>query len=132
MDSFSMIALNVDPGKTACLDLGCSGRPVIGQLRMPAGSSSRPAWNFAMIEVVPQHPPLQKLSPYFLAAIDRHGGFCIDGVIPGHYALSVGFFNKANGYGLKNHGFAVPTAPEKLSQRPVDLGVLTLEPSPRP
>jgi hypothetical protein len=133
LETFCMIALHVDPGKTTHVNLGGSGRPVIGQVRMPAGSSSNAAWNFAIVEVIPEHPPLKKLSPYFLATVDHRGNFCIDDVIPGQYQLNFRFFDedKDNGYYLKGYRFAVPAVIEKLSQRPVDLGVLTLAPAPR-
>jgi hypothetical protein len=64
------------------------------------------------------------LNPGFQATLDSQGNLTIDGVPAGDYELSVqvaGIKEKA-----LRHRFSVPAVDQKLLQRPVDLGVLTL------
>jgi len=62
----------------------------------------------------------------FEANADRDGNFAIDDVPPGTYLLYV-YFPQRPGPHVQGHRFTVPKVNEKLSQRPVDLGTLTLQ-----
>ena len=53
------IAANFPAGKTTHIDLGGSGRPVIGKLEPPAGFSEKVLWNFATVDVQTYLPELK-------------------------------------------------------------------------
>jgi len=118
-------------GQTTHVDFGFSGRPVIGQLRHSADLKHASPWSFADIDVEPLVRLFNK--PEFEATADREGNFSIDGVPPGEYVLKVVVRSKSPfefpPERLANRRFTVPEINEKLSQRPVDLGVLTLKPT---
>jgi hypothetical protein len=126
MESAPRIQTNVTAGKSTHVDFGATGRPVTGQLRHASDGQAETPWNFAYINVMPMVPLFQ--APIFLATIDRDGNFSIDDVPPGEYSIRVFFYRNAN-ESLTNHRFTVPQINEKLWQRPVDLGVLTLTPN---
>ncbi|HET6328544.1 MAG TPA: hypothetical protein VFG04_27925 [Planctomycetaceae bacterium] len=126
--SRSLTTVEVIAGKTARIDFGNSGRPVIGQLRLAPNSKQTMGWSFAMIQLNAKEPRTGKASSYFMASVDRNGNFCIDDVPPGKYIMST-YFPKGPQESLSNYHFTVPAINEKFSQRPVDLGVLTLEPA---
>jgi hypothetical protein len=126
MDSAPRIQTNLTAGKTTHVEFGATGRPVTGQLRHASDAEPVTPWNFAYVNVTPLVPLFQ--APTFLATIDRDGNFAIDDVPPGEYSMRVYFYRNANEF-LNNRRFTVPEINEKLSQRPVDLGVLTLAPN---
>jgi len=68
--------------------------------------------------------PASRIS--FSATVDRNGNFSIDDVPIGKYMLNAAFFKPPRDR-LANHEFEVPAIDEKLSQEPVDLGVLTMD-----
>jgi protocatechuate 3,4-dioxygenase beta subunit len=115
-------------GKTTHVDLGVAGRPVIGQLRKPPDSKLDAPLSSAQIFVYVGQAggAMQSDSLQFSATPDREGNFCID-IPPGNYFLNA-FIRSVTGNGTQRRRFTVPTVNEKLSQRPVDLGVLMLEP----
>jgi hypothetical protein len=106
---------------------------VIGQLQHAAHLEHETAWNFAYVDVAPRVPLFQ--APSFGATVDRKGNFSIDDVPPGEYVLRVNFikspFEEGAGERLVDRRFTVPEINEKLSLRPVDLGMLTLESASR-
>jgi hypothetical protein len=126
--SSSKIHVLLTAGQTTGVEFAFSGRPVIGQLRHAADLKQVTPWNFADIDVEPLVPLFNK--PSFEATADREGNFSIDGVPPGEYVLKAAVRSK-NPIELASERlvsrFTVPEISEKLSQRPVDLGVLTLE-----
>jgi hypothetical protein len=124
MISTGSMNVRLEPGETTHFDLGASGRPVIGQLRWPPDAKRTTPWNRALVMLQCNAPKLHDLNPNFTATLDANGNFSIDGVPAGDYEMSVrvaGF----DAIQLK-HDFSVPAIDKKLSQRPVDLGVLTL------
>jgi hypothetical protein len=130
--SSTLISMILIAGQTRRVDFGATGRPVIGQLRHPADSKENAPWSSAMIVINPDiHRPVEGTIS-FMGRVDRDGNFSIHDVPPGRYALDVRFSEKTRGQ-LRDHHFSVPEIDEKLAQRPVDLGVLTLAPAvPRP
>ncbi len=114
-------------GKTTQMDFGANGRPVIGQLSQ--GPSSKPVlpWNTAHVEVASVGQDARQPFLLLQAAVDDNGNFSVNDVPVGQYKLSVGFGQSARGE-FSSFPVTVPAINEKLSQRPVDLGVLTLEP----
>jgi hypothetical protein len=123
MDSVASMTVQLESGKTTHFDLGGSGRPVIGQLRWASNAQS-PRWNHVVLKVDCPTPGPGALKSSFSATLDAQGNFSIDAVPPGDYELIAWIIN-SNGIELR-HRFSVPEIDKKLSQRPVDLGVLTL------
>jgi protocatechuate 3,4-dioxygenase beta subunit len=113
-------------GKTSQVDFGSGGRPVIGQLEIPADSKLDLQIRSAQIYMSQRGEGRQVDAVMFTATPDRKGNFAIDDVPPGNYNLNAFISARGDGY-TKSHQFTVPKVSEKLSQRPVDLGVLTLE-----
>jgi hypothetical protein len=121
MTSSSMVMVDCTDGKTAHVAFGTTGRPVIGQLQRPRDDQSGVALRSAQIMIRREGSQM----PEFSATADRDGNFCIEDVPPGDYILNV-FVPRAAGPRIQVRRFTVPTTIEKLSQRPVDLGVLPL------
>ncbi len=112
-------------GKTFQIDLGGTGRAVVGKLRPPDGFKEKVRWNFALITVRCSTTSPDGASYQFTATVDRDGSFRIDDVPAGDHALSVDFFRADRAVGrLLEHIFHVPPAKD---DKPVDLGTLTLE-----
>ncbi len=118
MTSSAMVPITLKEATTTRIDLGVSGRPVIGQLQTLADSKEEVHWNFALVE-------LDGKDLHFTATADSRGNFCIDDVPAGRYSLTVRF-TITNEVRLDHHRITVPQIDEKLSQRPVDLGVITV------
>jgi hypothetical protein len=124
MDSGQTVGIDPQPGQTTHVDLGAFGRPVIGQLRPPDGEKKAP-WHRALVSINPESPELHFKGPNCTATVNRDGNFCFDDVAPGEYHLIARVIS--TGDHLERHKIKVPAINEKLSQRPVDLGILTLE-----
>ena len=124
--SACLMTANFNSGETTHIDLGASGRPVIGQLRRRPDSSQETPWSFVLVRVDPTNPKDAASRISFSATVDRNGNFSIDDVPIGKYMLNVAFFKPPRDR-LANHEFEVPAIDEKLSQEPVDLGVLTMD-----
>ncbi len=60
--STSLTAVNLPAGKTKHINLGGTGRPIIGKLQPPEGFAGEPRWNFALVWVGPDLP-VQKAVP---------------------------------------------------------------------
>jgi hypothetical protein len=104
---------------------------VIGQLHKPSDSKPDVPLSSAQICVGQEGGGAQADSQLqFTATPDREGNFCIDDVPPGNYFFYV-VIRSMPGNGIHPRRITVPTVNEKLWQRPVDLGVLTLEPMNR-
>ena len=124
MDSGQTVGIELQPGQTTHVDLGAFGRPLIGQLRPPEGEKKAP-WHRALVWINPESPELRFKGPNCTATVNRDGNFCFDDVAPGEYHLVARVIS--TGDHLERHKIKVPAINEKLSQRPLDLGVLTLE-----
>jgi Carboxypeptidase regulatory-like domain len=114
-------------GKTSRVDLGGTGRAVVGKLRPPDGFKEKVRWNFAIVSVRSATKEGNSLGEQFTATVDRDGSFRIDDVPAGDYALSADFFRRDGAGRLLDHFFKVPPAKDDPSESPVDLGALTLE-----
>ncbi len=124
-NSSAVYAIEVQAGKTMKIDLGASGRPVIGQLRVPPNSAVKLGADSVNI-IVDSDDPQPEEPRQFLATVDDEGNFCIDDVPVGDYRISV--FIRAAARIVRFDQFTVPAINEKLSQRPVDLGILPFNP----
>jgi hypothetical protein len=65
-------------GKTAHIDLGGLGRPVIGQLQT-SNPQAKAAWRHATVWIVPEDL-LRVKDPHFTATVNRDGSLCVDDV----------------------------------------------------
>jgi protocatechuate 3,4-dioxygenase beta subunit len=120
MTSSTMVPVTFTAGQTTHVDLGVSGRPVIGQLRTAKGEKPSVAWNFVLVESAGNGRSFQ-------ATVDPEGNFCIDDVPPGEYTLNLQFLKPAQSH-FNRLRFTVTGVNEKFLQRPVDLGVLSVDP----
>jgi uncharacterized GH25 family protein len=125
------VPVDCPAGQTTHVDVGGTGRPVIGQLRRPPESKSGDSLRSASIVVMPaiDWSDIETV-PTFSAKPDSDGNFSLDEIPPGDYLLQA-FVPGAPPLQLQSHHFTVSQINPKLSQRPVDLGVLTLK-TPEP
>ncbi|WP_159452171.1 M56 family metallopeptidase [Singulisphaera sp. GP187] len=124
--SSCMLSAEFPGGKTAHIDLGGTGRPVVGKLRPPDGFDEKVRWNFALVTAQPDAAEAGVAGPYLTASVDRDGHFRIDDVPVGTYSLSVRFDRNGAGQ-LLNHRIEVPAQAGDVAVQAVDLGVLKLE-----
>jgi hypothetical protein len=125
------VPVDCPAGQIMHVDVGGAGRPVIGQLRRPPESKSDVSMSSASIMVMPDIDWFDIESvPTFSAKPDSDGNFSLDEIPPGDYLLHA-FVPGPPPLLLQSHHFTVPRVNPKLSQRPVDLGVLTLK-APEP
>lgn len=124
--SSCMIAAEFPAGKTVHLDLGGTGRAIVGALEPPKGFKDKVRWNFALVTVMADRDEARATAPYITASVGPDGRFRIDDVPPGDYMMRVDFHPMGPG-GLHNHRLKVPPAGAKPADEPVDLGPLTLE-----
>ena len=122
--SAAMIPAEFPAGKTCHLDIGGTGRAVVGKLRPPEGFKDKVRWNFALVTVRTSTTLADGSSYQFTATVDRDGSFRVDDVPAGDHVLSASFFQGDRPGGLRDRAFTVPTAKD---DKPVDLGTLTLE-----
>jgi hypothetical protein len=148
--STKMEAVTLASGETIFLDLGGTGRPVVGKLVPPKRHQGKVLWNFALVYVQADVPPppvipadlpdaaelnrdwqealeaLRSSSPVFTISVNRDGRFRIDDVPAGLYKLSVRFDQHAAGE-LADYQFSVPVMEGGRSDEPLDLGELMLK-----
>jgi protocatechuate 3,4-dioxygenase beta subunit len=123
MGCHASVGVDCQPGKTARLDFGASGRPVVGELRWQPDAKHKDPWNRCLISVHPDHPlPPRDKDAHFDATI-RGGCFSIDAVPSGNYVLEV--YAESSGHILKQP-FTVSAVDEKSPRKPFELGMLTL------
>jgi hypothetical protein len=119
------IRMSFPLGKTVHVDVGGSGRPVVGKLQPPEAAIS-PTWSMALIEVRCRGSDSETSSVFFTANVDQEGRFRIEDVPAGSYLLEVSFSGKAETLLHVSQQFSVSTADVKSASQPLDLGVLTL------
>ena len=116
------IVADFPAGKTAHIDLGGTGRAVIGKLQPPAGAAKPVPWSFAEVSARPARDEDQANGPYLTATLDREGRFRIDDVPAGSYMLSIHFHRGDMGFpGVLRFAVTPSEGP------PIDLGTLTLQ-----
>lgn len=117
------VAAEFPAGKTVHIDLGGTGRPVVGRLEPREGFTGKPRWNFAWIRAMPAGAADNSDRPYFTVTVDQDGRFRIDDMPPCRYSLDARF-DLADVGALPVHGFEVPAG---RADNPVDLGVIRLK-----
>ncbi len=118
------VAAEFPAGKTVHIDLGGTGRPVVGKLEPREGFTGKPRWNFATIRAMPAGAADDSNRPYYTVTADRDGRFRIDDVPPGRYSLDVMYHRMEDVGALPVHGFEIPAG---RTETPVDLGVIRLK-----
>ena len=115
-------------GKTVHIDLGGTGRPVVGKLQPPAGFRGKVNWNFACVTATSQDADGQAVAngASMMATVDREGRFRMDDVPAGNYSLDVRFWKNEAGH-LWNHRVHVPPTEGATLAQPVELGTLALQ-----
>jgi hypothetical protein len=111
-------------GNTTRVNLGQSGRPVIGQLRWPPGASGPFDRTSVIVDPAEPRDDVRQIA----ATVDGTGNFCLDDVPVGKYRLVVMTVQRQDASIVLIRQFNVSAVNERLSQRPIDLGVLTLNP----
>ena len=111
------IAASFPAGQTVHIDLGGTGRSVVGKLQPPEGFTGEVRWNFAIVHVQPDEKGEREDTPFITATVDRDGKFHIDDAPTGQYSLSVRFDRDDAGH-LDNHHFAVPPTNDGRAANP--------------
>ncbi len=122
VSSSCKIAAEFPPGKTVHIDLGGTGKAVIGKLQPPEGLNEKLRWNFAVVDVQSAAAESGETRPYFSATVGRDGSFRIDDVPAGDYALTARFFQHGEGL-VWRHRFQVRSAAAPKAE-PLDLGMV--------
>jgi beta-lactamase regulating signal transducer with metallopeptidase domain/uncharacterized GH25 family protein len=121
-------------GETTDVQIGGTGRPVIGALQYAEDVPDPIDWEFALVRINPKHADNQRYPR--CSAVDSEGRFRVEDVLPGDYVLSVEVTNPRS-----RHDRSVPrrslrqefplAVPDHPPNEPVDTGVLHLHGLPR-
>jgi hypothetical protein len=146
--SSCMTRVDLPAGETVRLNLGGTGRAVVGRLRPPENFEGRVPWNFALVNLqvdsnspryaapVPgPNPAVQaRLTDELTrilsvtATVDRDGRFRIDDMPEGDYLASVYFERRDGNPGsLSNYHIRVPPSDGKAAEPPINLGTIQLK-----
>lgn len=126
--------LNVSPGDTVRVAIGGTGRPVIGQLDIPAPIAGQVDWTWSEIHLVSDRSPRRT----YVGEHTLSGGFRIEDVPPGDYTLAVNIKktppNPENGFSdrpiaIVRHRINVAPIPGGRSDEPLDVGTFAVSPS---
>lgn len=139
--------IELKPGKTTRVTLGGTGRPVIGQLQLPAGAKNKADWNSFMNQsfiyksvpfgAVPNPAMLFRNSPSYRFPVQPDGSFRVEDLPPGDYVLSARIYGpRVRGgrrlkrpelLGTLRHSFTIKPIPAGRSDTPLQLGTLKLK-----
>ncbi len=125
LNSCCSIRMSFPLGKTMHIELGGSGRPVVGKPQPPDAAISLP-WSNALVRVRCQGSEYETSSIVLMAKVDQEGGFRIEDVPAGSYTLEVEFDKKAETRLHLSQQFSVSIPDGKSEARPLDLRSLTL------
>jgi len=124
--SSNQVHIELPAGKTVTVDLGGTGRPVVGTLQPPQGFKGRVQWNYVLVSVRPADHETRATVFNLCATVDRDGKFRIDDVPEGDYVLDVQFHKDGSG-SLRDYRLTVPSSGRKGVTEPIDLGTLRSE-----
>jgi hypothetical protein len=123
--------LKVSPGATVSVAIGGTGRPVVGQLNIPAALLEQVDWTWSEIHLTSdQRPPRIYVGTRTLSS-----GFRIEDVPPGGYTLAVNIKKTPeNGFSdppiaFVRHKITVAPIPGGRSDEPLDVGTVAVSPS---
>ena len=124
--SACIVPVTFPAGETVHINLGGSGRVVVGKLQPPDGFAGKVAWNFAQVDAWAQQHPAHGEGPRIEATVGKDGSFRINDAPAGDFSLRVLFTNDQR-LSLVNHQFTVPAQAVDAAAKTIDLGVLKLE-----
>lgn len=126
--SSCMVAHEFAGGATTQIDLGGTGRAVVGRLRPPADFKGTILWNFAVIDVQPDvDDEHRQTAAYLHAAANREGNFRLDDVPPGRYLFIVRFYRDDMNRLHASRSFSLPPQKEAMADQELDIGTVTVE-----
>ncbi len=148
------VGVVVMPGATARVEVGGTGRPVVGKVEAPAGLAGPIDWTFSMNNLIPKETPIQALIRSGLkkgprrsgvgctVKLDADGSFRAEDVEAGTYTLIIMINEPPKdpyGVGMGRDVIAtarrevvVPAMPGGRSDEPLDLGVIPAEAVKKP
>ncbi|MEZ5942877.1 MAG: carboxypeptidase regulatory-like domain-containing protein [Planctomycetaceae bacterium] len=116
--STPVVPVELEAGKSTTLDLGGTGRPLVGKLQQPATDAEPVPWRFAFIYLDQAGQGIENRRRYW-ATVEKDGTFRIDDVIPGSYSFQVRF--DEHPIQFKPQLVEVPEGDES---EPVDIGII--------
>ena len=144
-----MTPVEVSPGTTARVDMGGTGRPVVGKVTAPAGLAGPIDWTFSNNKLIPKLSPIQaalvrsglKKASHFASGgytvkLEADGSFRVEDVEAGTYDLiimvnepprdpfKVGFGQEV--LATARREVVVPPMPGGRSDEPLDFGAIPL------
>lgn len=131
--------VQTEPGKTATMQLGGVGRPVIGKLEVPGDFGLTPIWRNGIVLLISdlgeernEERIIENQKTIRASAIDRGGNFRIENVPPGQWKLDVSLVRNTpthydQSIGEARMSFTVEEMPNKQSDEPFDIGTLTVK-----
>ena len=127
------VGVEVKSGQTARVQIGGTGRPVIGKVVIPNIIKDKFDWQYTDHRLRVYSPN----SPYRVLALEfkEDGSFRVEDVPTGDYCVYVNVHEpppdsrtrRGKRIGLLSHPFSVPEMPNGRSDEPLDLGRLELE-----
>jgi hypothetical protein len=127
------VSVEIKPGQTTRVQIGGTGRPVIGKVIIPDVIKDTFDWQHTDHSLRVSSPD----SPYRTLALnfDEDGSFRTDDVPAGNYTIQVFAYGpppnsrtyRGERIGLLSRAFSIPKIPSGRSDEPFDLGQLELE-----
>jgi hypothetical protein len=126
--------VEVTPGQTARIEMGGTGRPVVGRVIIPDMIKNVFDWHYTDSRLrlsVPDSPPYN----VFSLECDKDGSFRVEDVPAGDYWLYVNAYGPppttrvrwGEPIGVLSHSFTIPEMPGGRSDEPLDLGEIEFE-----
>jgi len=127
------VGVKVKSGQTTRVQIGGTGRPVVGKVVIPEMIEDKFDWQYTSHSLRVSSPN----SPYRILALefDKDGSFRVEDVPAGDYHIYVHAYgpppntqiHRGERIGMLSRSFSVPEIPDGRSDEPLDLGILELE-----
>jgi hypothetical protein len=127
------VSVNVKSGQTTRVQIGGTGRPVVGKIVIPEMIEDKFDWQYTSHSLRVSSPN----SPYRILALefDKDGSFRVEDVPAGDYYIYVHAYEpppntrtpRGERIGVLSHPFNIPKMPDGRSNEPLDLGILEME-----
>jgi hypothetical protein len=128
------VAVQIKAGQTTRVQIGGTGRPVIGKVVIPDAIKGKFDWQYTdcSLSINSAENPYKLLHPTF----EEDGSFRVEDVPVGDYCLYIHAYEpapdsqvgRAERIGFLSYPFRVGQMPDGRSDEPLDLGVLEMEP----
>jgi hypothetical protein len=126
MGSSLVLATKFPVGKTLRVDVGSTGRTVVGKFRPAPGFKGTVRWGSEHFTIYTKGIEGLPAESYFSVTFGSDGAFRIDDMPPGDYCLFVVLMPQSAGC-LVDYHLSIPRIAAAESAKPIDLGVLTLQ-----